>query len=527
MSAPVLDHSHATLEDPAVDDPTDETAPDQSSFGNSGLMIPARYLADLPAMALGLAGTLLWISTWDQPWRTLFQVLVGLWVASLILGPWIRWATVRFTVSTQGVQVDSGLIFRRSEFLPWDLVTSIDDRQPWNLRMFGLTEVVCAQTGEDGSRVTLEALRPEQVEVLRRLSERSTGAHHLGAPAPQAERPAPEPVIEPDSHGQTATEERLVYRTTVRDLLLMSLIYGQVLVLVPPLAFGLLEVAELFGLSRALEDSLVSGLGSWPTAVLIVLIAVGAGLAATVLKYHDFTVHALPGGRLRIRYGLLSTHQRLISPGAVQGVVWQRNAVEQLTGRVRLSALTLDSSSQLGGNLVLPSVPRAVAEHIVTEHLPDFAASSTALSRGRSPLVLNLLVAIVMAIAVVSTWQLLVLDWGWGLWWAVPVCMLVLMVSGWILGVLTARFGADRTAGLFTSRRVLLSEQVMVVRASRLHAVTALHGPGATRRSRPAWIPTVHCFAGSPTRRTALRTTPEVLGQIQEMVRHDSVPLRA
>lgn len=524
MSAPVVDRRPAAVEDPAVDDDMDETMPDQTTFGNSGRMILARYLADLPAMALGLAGTLLWISTWDQPWRTLFQVLVGLWVASLILGPWIRWATVRFTLSAQGVQVDSGLVFRRSEFLPWDLVTSIDDRQPWNLRLFGLTEVVCAQTGEGGSRVTLEALRPEQVEVLRTQSEQSVGSHHPVAPA---ERLSPETAVEPERDGQDTEEERLVYRTTVRDLLLMSLIYGQVLVLVPPLAFGLLEVAELFGLSHALEDSLVSGLGSWPTAALIVLLAVGAGLAATVLKYHDFTVHALAGGRLRICYGLLSTHQRLISPGAVQGVVWQRNAMEQLTGRVRLSALTLDSSSQLGGNLVLPSVPRVVAERIVAEHLPDFAASSAALSRGRSPLALNLLVAIVLAAAVVGTWRLLVLDWGWGLWWAVPVCVLVLMLTGWVLGILTARFAADRAAGLFSSRRVLLSEQVMVVRASRLHAVTALHGPGAARRAHPAWLPTVHCFAGSPTRRTARRTTPEVLEQIQEMVRHDSVPLRA
>ena len=82
-----------------------------------------------------------------------------------------------------------------------------------------------------------------------------------------------------------------------------------------------------------------------PTALLIVALAVVVGLAATVVKFHGFTVLATPEGRLRICYGLVSTHERVITPGAVQGVVWHRNAAEQLLGRARLSVLTLDSAA--------------------------------------------------------------------------------------------------------------------------------------------------------------------------------------
>ncbi|WP_428842077.1 PH domain-containing protein [Micrococcus luteus] len=91
-------------------------------------------------MAIGLVGSLTWIAQWPAPWGPLVQALMLLWVASLVLGPVIRWRTARFHVSADGVQVDSGLLSRRFESLPWDLVTSVDHRQPWAFQLLGITE---------------------------------------------------------------------------------------------------------------------------------------------------------------------------------------------------------------------------------------------------------------------------------------------------------------------------------------------------------------------------------------------------
>ncbi|WP_298255534.1 PH domain-containing protein [uncultured Arthrobacter sp.] len=542
LSIPPVSHLEDHREDTALTVTTDR-------FRNSPRLVLARYLTDLPSLVIGIVGTVVWLSTWVQPWRTIGQFLVGLVIFMIVVGPWIRVLTVRYAVSNQGVQMDSGLLTRRSEFLPWDLVNSVDDRQPWSYRFFGLTEVICAQTGEDGSRITLEALDAERLALFQRF------AVHAGATGMEQDKPSLAPItgfcaeptaeiegglsnspegtaatpapIRPLGVGETtAGDERLVYRTRLVDLVLLSLIYGQVIVLVPPLAFGLLEIAELLSLDQVLEDGFITGLGSLPTLVLIVVAVLGIGVAATVLKYHDFTVHALADGRLRIRYGLFSTHQRIINPAAVQGVVWQLNAMEQLTGRVRLSVLTLDSSSQLGGNLVLPSLPRAMAARLVQDHLPRYHSSIQLITGGFRLLAGNLIVAVLLAGVVVGTWTLSIEELDFPRGWSIPICLLALGLATWIGGILRTGISADESVGLFAARRVLLSERVTVVQAARLHGVTALFGPFRDRDHPRAWLPTVHYFSGSPRRVTALRATSRSLAAVQHMVRHDSIPLR-
>lgn len=515
-------------------------------FGNSPRLILARYLADLPSLAIGIVGTVVWISTWEQPWRTVGQILMGLSIFMLAVGPWVRVFTVRYTVSGQGVQVDSGLLTRRSEFLPWDLVNSVDERQSWSYRVFGLTEVICAQTGEDGSRITLEALDVQRLALFQGFAVHAGAQQVKSSLVPVTEAPD-EPTAEteggslnppedtgatpPQAHplgvgGPAPISERLVYRTRPVDLVLLSLIYGQVILLVPPLVFGLLETVESLGLAQALEDAFSTGLGSLPTLVLIVLAILSAGVAATVLKYHDFTVHALADGRLRIRYGLFSTHQRIINPAAVQGVVWQRNAVEQLTGRVRLSVLTLDSSSQLGANLVLPSLPHAMAAQLVQDHLPRYRSSIQCVSGGVWLLTWNVVAAVLLTGVVVSTWTLSIEVLHFSKGWSIPICLLTLGLAIWTGGILRTAISADESVSLFIARRVLLSERVTVIQAARLHGVTALYGPFRDRDHPRAWLPTVHYFSGSPRRLTGLRVNSRSLAVVQHMVRHESVPLR-
>lgn len=526
--------------------------PAPASFSDSPRYVLARWITDLPAMAIGLVGSLTWIAQWPAPWGPLVQALMLLWVASLVLGPVIRWRTARFHVSADGVQVDSGLLSRRSESLPWDLVTSVDHRQPWAFQLLGITEVTCTQTGEDGSRVRLDGLAPADLAAFQRHADAAAAlgrsaqagssrvediaasrvdddgapADRAGAaPADQADRA---PTGQADA-ADAAAPAAVVHRTTLADLLVLSLVYGQVLLLVPPVAFGLMELTDVLGLTERLESLLFSGLGSWPTALLIVALAVVVGLVATVVKFHGFTVLATPEGRLRIRYGLVSTHERVITPGAVQGVVWHRNAAEQLLGRARLSVLTLDSAAQLGGNLVLPSMPVERARAIVAEHLPEFAGTDRRLSTGLATPAVNLVSLLALAAAFAGTWVLTAQTWGWPWPLAAGACLAAAAVVAGIIAVATARLYADPAAGLFLTRRITVGERVTAVRATRLHGISAhhLHHARTPRGRRTAWLPTVFYFAGAPRRAMALVAAPEAVEALQAMVRHSSVPLRA
>lgn len=508
---------------PTPRDAAEDGVLEPATLVNSPRYVLARYVSDLPAVAVAMFGSLTWIAGWADPWRTIVQILLAVWVLSLVLHPTIRWRTARFHVSSEGIQAETGLLSRRSESLPWDLVTSVDHRQSWVFQRLGVTEVVCAQTGEDGSRIRLDGLSSADLALFQRHAD---AAAALPARVPAA---AVEEAV-PTSDGDAADDQHaVVHRMTLVDLLLLGVVYGQVLLLVPPLAFGLLEVTDALGLTDRLEAAFVSGLGSWPTAVLIVGLAVLVGLAATVLKYHGFTVESQHDGRLRIHYGLFSTHERLITPNAVQGVVWHRNAVEQLLGRARVSVLTLDSATQLGGNLVLPSMPVHRAGRIVAEHLPEFAGSERRLSTGVGAAVLNLTSLLLLAAVVGGAWTLTARTWGWPWFVAAAVCAGTAAIATIAVAVLTSRLFAEPSAGRLIARRITVSERVTAVRAARLHAISTLHLHH--RRSSAgrgtAWLPTVHYFAGAPRRAVALCAAPHVVEAIQHMVQRESVPLRA
>lgn len=504
--------------------PPARPSPESVSLANSSRYVLARWISDLPGILIGLVGSLTWIAAWPAPWGPLVQGLLILWVVSLVVGPVVRWRTARFHVSSDGIQVDSGVLSRRRESLPWDLVASVDHRRPWVYQRLGITEIVCAQTGEDGSRVRLDGLTDDDVAAFRLLAAPAARS----APAPTAEEPGAASGA-PTAEEDAPPHETVVHRTSVSDLLVLGVVYGQVLLLVPPLAFGLMEITDALGLTEELEAVLLSGMGSWPTALVIITAAVLAGLGATVLKYHGFTVASQTDGRLRISYGLFSTHERTITPSAVQGVVWHRNGVEQLFGRVRLSVLTLDSAAQLGGNLILPSVPVTQARALVAEHMPGFDGTERRLSTGPGAALVGLGSLVALGGVLCGAWTLTARTWHWPWLLAVVACLAAAGIVLRLIGLLTSRIDAMPDRRLFLTRRTTVAEQVTAVRAARLHALTTRHlhhGRSVSRRGR-AWLPTVHWFAGSPRRSTALVAPARTVQQLQRMVRLDSVPLRS
>ena len=90
------------------------------------------------------------------------------------------------------------------------------------------------------------------------------------------------------------------------------------------------------------------------------------GVVATVLRFGGLET-AVNDDAIVLRYGMLSTRERVIDNSAVVGVEIRRSPVEIALGRVRLSLITLDSAGGLGSNLVLPSLREKIAEKIILE----------------------------------------------------------------------------------------------------------------------------------------------------------------
>lgn len=395
-------------------------------------------------------------------------VAVGLALLSLLYSP-VEWFTTRYTLKDSGIECRKGLLFRSVRSLAWDAITSIDVKQDWSQRLLRLHEVSLTQASFEPALV-IRGLDAPLVDELRR---------RVGGTSSE--------VVQPARVSST------IYRADLGDLLLMSLVRGQVF---------LLGAAGLFSLWQFVDDLLPGGgaldvvgaVALWVQVMVAVAAGTVVGIGTTVVKYHGFHVR-LEDGLLTTSYGLIERRDRRFDPDAVLGVVVQRNIVERLLGRARLAVLTRDREAELEVNTVLPTLPRSTVEAVAREHFGRLAPPMLlAPERGFGKAALNLIA--LGALVGLGTWALFATEAPWWVW---PIVLFSLwLLPWWALAAYHTRFEID--SPLITVRRNFIGERVTAIRSRSIRAVgTGIVGGG--RRCAWTWITT---YAGGPQRYWAL-----------------------
>ncbi len=277
-------------------------------------------------------------------------VAVGLGLVLRLLLPVYSWYTCRLLVDEHGITVVTGLVRHRSRSMSWDSIGTVELGSSWAQRFFGLTEVTLLQGAADATTLVIPAV---DVSVRDSIERRSRTAGRL-----------PDPRARPGPHGHRDEDpgSQMVYSASVWDLAVAGLMYGRFV----GLGFGAVvggvgTVLELGQADRLLALSGGSVLGLLVLAAVLVPVV---GLLLTVLRYSSFTVLRTDGGHLVLSYGLLSTKRRVVGPDGIVGLTLSRNLLETAADRVRLTLVSVDSSSGLGTNLVLPSLPRRIVAEI-------------------------------------------------------------------------------------------------------------------------------------------------------------------
>lgn len=441
--------------------------------------LPAAYLESGPKLVGSLIAGGLYASTpssWPGIWGWL---ALGPLIAVLLFEPVWRWSFTRIDITHTHLRVSTGVMIRREQSLAWDDIGAVDSRQPWAFARWRLYTVTLSQAGDERAKVYLRAAD----EALHREVTTRAG-HALGRNAPRR-----------GSSGESP--DSLLYRVTTANLLLASVVYGQFAIIGGGVAMSAADTLSQLGADHDIGRWLPAPSGSW--TLIVVAGVVATGLALTVVRYASFEVRRLPDGRLIISYGLLSTHTRSIAPGATIGVVAQRNIVETLLGRVRLSLLTTDSAAQLGTNLVLPSLPRRTVERLLREALggewepPDLVRSSGLRAAGAGCLTIG-----IMALAATAAvWAASALRWH-------PLMLLV---------------AAALALGLAYSATFLLCSEVRVdagtghvtllvthlVQRQTVLSTAAVHTVAITRIGKHPVVARICFYAGQPRTFRALR----------------------
>lgn len=211
-----------------------ETTP--SRWRDSPRVIAADYLSHLPATAVIVAG--LW-AFGSRSEGVLGAALTALSIGYLVLAiaePVFRQMTHSFEAREGFLRHDMGLVERRRRDFPWHSIAAVNIERPWAHRLLGLYRLTLTQAGDEVTRVTLRGVTRATADmVLARVEA-----------ARASERPE-----QPDASGGQK-ENRTIYAASAIELVLMSFVYGQVLVLAAAGVATLWDLLEGAGLLEPL-----------------------------------------------------------------------------------------------------------------------------------------------------------------------------------------------------------------------------------------------------------------------------------
>lgn len=474
--------------------------------------IAAEYLQILPSVAIGAVALIVGAGRGEGTARTIWVALVLTMLVLRLVGPISRWWTVTSVVDDTGVTVTKGLISRRTRTMVWSRVRSIETTRPWNLRPFRLNRVTLIQAGEESAQLVLRAV-PDGDPVLARLSTAGSAGVDGRVDEPLGASETVGAATENSAAEDERAEETTVHSLGRRDLIFVSLAYGHAVLLAPAVLMTAWEAVDTLGWADGLGET-VAQLGVIAVGVAAVLGATLVGVVSTVVRFHGFRVSVLADDRLAIRYGLIEARERVVDPKAVVGVVVQRNVLERLIGRARLSVVTRDMSGGLGTSVIVPSVSLEVVDKLVRRHFDRFVTDDAEPARGRGTLVRSGASALVLVALPVLVFGLLRVVADWQVFWAAVLALGSLVLLRSVGMLVTARLHFDRSARLVVHTTRFSIERITVVTVSAMHGVAAVERPGG-RSPGTLLLARCHLYTGQARKLTAPRVDRNELDDLR------------
>jgi putative membrane protein len=362
-------------------------------------------------------------------------------VLVVVLGGMLRWLTTRYRITSERVELRSGLLFRSARSVPRNRIRSVDLTAGPVHRLFGLS-VVRIGTGErsDGAEsreLTLDAVSKAEADHMRQQlleSADSSGTAATAAPA--------------------VTELAALKWSWLRfapltasSLVAVGAVAGAFGQLIGDVGVETVNVGDV-------RDKLSMAplwLGIAALAVFVLVIALVGSVLIFVEAWWGFLLVREPGAALRIRRGLLTTRSVSLEERRLRGI----ELVEPLLLRVGRGARITAVTTGLGGrrgqgrDILLPPAPRDEAHRVSGAVLiEDPSPTRTALHR--HPLVAlrrRLVRAVLPVLAASATlWLAPVPAWAaWATLGLLPVTVLLALDAYRNLGhALTSRYLVTR-----------------------------------------------------------------------------------
>jgi len=308
-----------------------------------------------------------------------WQLLAALVPVLVVLGIGVtRWATVRYRVGEERVEMRGGLIHREQRSLRRDRVRTVDLRANPAHRIFGLTvvEIGTGSSSTKEGRLSLDAVPVAEGERLRaRLLSRSSSTDpstvSSAATSPAAGSSRLDPTL-----GQRGIEVARLHASWLR----YAPLTGSGLVAVGAIVGTAFRIASDAGLDLTswvtvqIAGDELTAVPLWMEIAVLALVVLGmAGLGSLVIYLEGWWGYRLtrePDDTLRLRRGLLTTRSLSVEQGRLRGAEVAEPLLLRLVGGARCAAITtgLDAKTSNRGAL-LPPAPIAEAHRVAAAAL--------------------------------------------------------------------------------------------------------------------------------------------------------------
>lgn len=277
----------------------------------------------------------------------------------------LGWFTTRYRVTTEHLQLRTGLFSRNTITTPVDRVRTVDVTASLLHRILGLAEVKIG-TGADDTKLVLDGLPGQQAAALREELIHLRNTPVAAPDVPDAADTAATPALEPDQEIARLDPSWIRYALfTSTGLASAAAIFGIGWQIIDRSGVDFTEA----GVVQQGED-VVRDLG----VVISVLIFVVVGLVVVgllsllgyVLSYWGYRLTRNPrGGTLQVARGLFTTRAVTIEERRLRGVQMSETLAMRPVGGATLNAITTGLGADSGESaLLVPPAPVSVVRRV-------------------------------------------------------------------------------------------------------------------------------------------------------------------
>jgi putative membrane protein len=297
----------------------------------------------------------------------------------------LRWATTRYRITPEQVQLRTGLLQRKTIAAPADRIRSVDVTASALHRLLGLAKVeIGTGTHDKDSGLSLDSLPAAEATALRAELLHRSAVPSLAPSGPVAAAPAVG-VAEAAEDAADAGEQdielaRLDPRWvrfspfTMSGVLAAAAIFGVGFNLLDQLGVKVNEVGPVRGVIDHLRQTQI-WLDVIQAVVALLLLVTALSVAGYVLSYWGFRLTRHSRGTIHVTRGLLTTRATSIEERRLRGLELSEPLLLRAVQAARLSGITtgLTSKGSAGGgsSLLLPPAPVEVAREVAGKILGD------------------------------------------------------------------------------------------------------------------------------------------------------------